>query len=264
MKDKKQLLLFAGTTEGRELALWLSGIGCRGAVSAATRYGAELLEDELGAQGSLDILTGRLDEKQMEELFAAYEPSLVIDATHPYALLVTKNLKEACKNWGKARYLRCLRKEGLKEEEEGQIHLFKTMEEAARWLDCREGTIFVTTGSKELEAFAAIKDYRNRVYVRVLPMEPSIEACRKQGFEGRHIIAMQGPFSKELNLALLKEYGCRFLVTKDGGRAGGLHEKLQAAREAGAEAVVISRPGEEGSTLEEIKLYVKEWLDGEP
>ena len=239
MKDKKQLLLFAGTTEGRELALWLSGIGCRGAVSAATRYGAELLEDELGAQGSLDILTGRLDEKQMEELFAAYEPSLVIDATHPYALLVTKNLKEACKNWGKARYLRCLRKEGLKEEEEGQIHLFKTMEEAARWLDCREGTIFVT-------------------------MEPSIEACRKQGFEGRHIIAMQGPFSKELNLALLKEYGCRFLVTKDGGRAGGLHEKLQAAREAGAEAVVISRPGEEGSTLEEIKLYVKEWLDGEP
>ncbi len=264
MKDKKQLLLFAGTTEGRELALWLSHMGCEGAVCVATRYGAELLEEELGEKSSLSIRTGRLDEKQMEELFAAYAPSLVIDATHPYAFLVTENLKEACKNWGKARYLRCLRKEGLKEEEAGPIHLFKTMGEAARWLDCREGNVFVTTGSKELEAFAAIKDYRSRVYARVLPMEPSIEACRKLGLDGRHIIAMQGPFSAELNLALMKEYNCRFLVTKDGGRAGGFHEKLQAVREAGAEAVVISRPDEEGSTLEEIKLCVKEWLDCEP
>ena len=63
---------------------------------------------------------------------------------------------------------------------------------------------------------------------------------------GRHIIAMQGPFSEEMNLVQLREYGCAYLVTKDGGAAGGFSEKIKAAHRARAAAVVIDRPGSGG------------------
>ena len=70
---------------------------------------------------------------------------------------------------------------------------------------------------------------------------------------------MQGPFSAEMNEAVLKEFNCRFLVTKDGGRAGGFEEKLEAARRAGAQTVVIRRPADQGMSLEQVKNEVKEW-----
>ena len=126
------------------------------------------------------------------------------------------------------------------------------------------GNILVTTGSKELAAYTKIENYQQRIYARVLPSAEAVALCRSLGFEGRHIIAMQGPFSEEMNLVQLREYGCAYLVTKDGGAAGGFAEKMRAAQKAGAAAVVIDRPGSgEGVSLEEIKGQVKEWMDHE-
>ena len=55
---------------------------------------------------------------------------------------------------------------------------------------------------------------------------------------------------------MLEQYHIRYLVTKDGGRAGGFEEKASAAREAGAELVVIGRPPETGDSLEEILSWL--------
>lgn len=64
---------------------------------------------------------------------------------------------------------------------------------------------------------------------------------------------MQGPFSEELNLAMLRQIRARWLVTKASGAAGGFQEKLAAARRAGARVVVIRRPREEtGLSLREL------------
>ena len=98
----------------------------------------------------------------------------------------------------------------------------------------------------------------------MLPSVESVDICRKLGYEGRHIIAMQGPFSTEMNLALLREFQCRFLVTKDGGRAGGMDGKLEASRAAGAQAVLIDRPESAGGiSLEDVKIQIKEWMEHE-
>lgn len=40
-------------------------------------------------------------------------------------------------------------------------------------------------------------DFARRVYARVLPMAASLEACRAAGLEPGHILAVQGPFSRE-------------------------------------------------------------------
>ena len=114
--------------------------------------------------------------------------------------------------------------------------------EAVSYLNSAEGNILLTTGSKELHKFTSIKDFADRVYARVLPMEESLQLCESARLKPAHIIAMQGPFSREMNVAMLKSVDAKFLVTKDSGSKGGFGEKQAAAREAGAKLVVIGRP----------------------
>ena len=270
MGEKRKLILFAGTTEGRLLAGKLAEEGIPGVVCAATEYGEELLKaetervyssmkrDEKCGKDRLKIRAGRLDEGEMEALIRREDASLVIDATHPYADQATANIRKACSRVPHVKLFRCLREDG-RFEAASAVREMASVEEAVSWLSGQEGNILLTTGSKELEAFSQIPDYRNRVYARVLPLEDSIRCCRMQGYEGRHIIAMQGPFSAEMNRAHLREYSCRFLVTKDGGRMGGFEEKLKGAREAGAEVLVIRRPLDQGISLEAVIREVKEW-----
>ena len=110
--------------------------------------------------------------------------------------------------------------------------------------------ILLATGAKELGAFAGLE--KGRLYARVLPTHEGIDACAALGLAHSHILAMQGPFTQKLNEAMLEQYGIRWLVTKDGGRQGGFAEKLAAARNAGAALVLISRPAQQGQTMEEI------------
>ena len=76
----------------------------------------------------------------------------------------------------------------------------------------------------------------------------------------RNIIAMQGPFSLALNVALMQQFGVRYLVTKDGGAAGGFAEKVQAAARTGAQLVVLRRPPETGETEEALFTHCQEML----
>lgn len=276
MKEiKKNIVLFAGTTEGRLLAEYLQEFNQPFVICVATGYARDLLEDicRPDQAGCMEIRQGRLDVTEMEQMFDELRPGLVIDATHPYAVEVTRNIRIACSGRKGLRLIRCLREPGIGDSRPGAgvVHMpgagvvhMPDVETAVTWLSSVTGNILVTTGSKELGSYTRIRDYEQRIYARVLPSEEAVARCRSLGFEGRHIIAMQGPFSEEMNLAQLREYGCAYLVTKDGGAAGGFSEKIKAARRAGAAAVVIDRPGSgEGISLDEIKGQLKEWMDHE-
>ena len=80
--------MFAGTSEGRELAQFLAGQKIPASVCVATEYGEEVLPDMPGIQ----VITGRMDQEQMEKLINRMRPLAVIDATHPYAEAVTENI----------------------------------------------------------------------------------------------------------------------------------------------------------------------------
>ncbi len=99
-----------------------------------------------------------------------------------------------------------------------------------------------------------------RLYPRVLPTPEGIAACEAANVPHRNIIAMQGPFSLALNKALITQFQIRYLVTKDGGAAGGFAEKVQAAADTGAQLVVPRRPPETGETETQILAYCKEIL----
>jgi precorrin-6Y C5,15-methyltransferase (decarboxylating) len=229
-----KVCVFAGTTEGRELIRFLCAQGVKVTACVATEYGETLLEEG----ENLTVSAKRLEKAEMAELIRREGFNLVVDATHPYASVVTENIAAACREAG-AEYLRLLRPESGAEA--GAVYV-PDVPAAAEYLAGTQGNILLTTGSKELGKFAGIPDFADRVYARVLPMPASLDSCAAAGLPPAHILAMQGPFSKDLNVALLKTVSAEWLVTKDGGNAGGFAEKAEAAREAGARLLVIGRP----------------------
>ena len=251
MRKHAEYLIFAGTSEGRKLAEFLQEHQICAEVCVATEYGEELL----AAADYIQVHTGRMTEPEMENYI--WERSgapfrAVIDATHPHAAEVTKNIRTACANTG-MRYVRLLR---------GQIDLsafsdlvtFPDCESAAEWLETQNGRIFLTTGMKELPMVAERISDRERLYARVLPQPEIFPLAEELGLSKKQLICMQGPFSKELNVAMLREVQAKFLLTKESGNAGGFAQKAEAAKEAGAVCVVIRRPvQEQGFSLEEIQ-----------
>ena len=146
-----KVLLFGGTVEGRTVAEYLNENKIPSMVCVATEYGESLLP-----QGEyLELSHERLDEKQMEERMLQMENGLVIDATHPYAQVVTENIETACERTGTA-YLRVVRQESRRLEEEETITYVKSIREAVEYLEKTSGNILVTTGSKELSAYTAL------------------------------------------------------------------------------------------------------------
>ena len=247
-------IVFAGTTEGYALCEFLSENRVSVYACAATEYGGSLLEEN----DFLHVSAGRLKTEDMEELFRKETPEIVLDATHPYAAEVTKNIRTACEN-AAVRYQRVLRPEG---EKSGQAVYVDSPEAAAEFLSGTEGNIFLTTGSKELAKFTVIPDYRERLFARVLSIPFVIQSCAELGVEGKHLIGMQGPFSTEINEAMLRQFQCSYLVTKDTGFAGGFPEKLEACQRCGVTPVIIGRPlKEEGLSLPEARGFLAKLFD---
>lgn len=240
-------VIFGGTTEGRALSYRLADAGVSVTVCVATPYGAE----EQGTHAGVTVLTGRKTAEEMAALL--HGAPLCVDATHPYAQEASANIRAACAAAG-VPYRRLLRRES----DAGDAVFVNNAAEAAAFLRGTAGNVLLTTGAKELLAFAAIEP--SRLYPRVLPSHEGIAACEALGVPHRNIIAMQGPFSRELNEALLRQYRVAWLVTKDGGAAGGFPEKRGAAEATGARLIVLRRPEETGESLETIAAECEEML----
>lgn len=266
------IFLFGGTTEGRKIAEAIAEVNREWAahgdaaacdvseasslpisaeVYVATAYGASLLP----AGPGITVHVGRLDAEEMTALLVAARQTsgqlLVIDATHPYAAVVSENILSACAATG----VRCLRVErenaGVEETtaspEGAALHWVDSIEEAAAWLagqSSHRPNILITTGSKELAPYTQIPDFAERCYVRALPTVEALEKCQALGFRREHLILMQGPFSEEMNVAQLRYADAGYLVTKASGETGGFPEKCEAALALGVEVVCIGRPKE--------------------
>lgn len=241
-----KVLLFGGTAEGRELASFCADSGIPAVVSVFSDYGEEVLTPH----PLLDIRRGALDKDGILALIREKDIALVIDATHPYAKNITANVREACLE-AEVRLLRVRRKEsGL----EGD-YCFSSVREAVSFLKDHPGNVFVTTGSHELSEFSLLPDFADRVYARVLPSSNVLATLEEMGLPGNRRIAMQGPFSEEMNEIQLKECRAKYLVTKESGNAGGYPEKIEAARKLGVKVLVIRRPEEAspGMSADEVK-----------
>lgn len=246
------ILIFAGTTEGRILAKILDSNKIKCHVCVATEYGSQMIK-------STDYITvheGRLDGDAMNKLYRDTGSDIVVDATHPYANIVTETIKDSIQGTD-VKYIRLKRPQT---ENSGNIdNTYKSSEECVKGLLGTTGRILLTTGSKELGVFAN-SELRERLVVRVLPGMESLKLCYDAGLDGKQIIAMHGPFSESMNLATYEQYNIEHLVTKESGINGGFSEKVMAAEKVGVKVHVIERPAR-AETDESEGILLSEVID---
>ena len=247
---RMRAVVFSGTTEGRIFSRQLAQLGADVLVSVATPLGSE----EQGSFAGITVHCGRLTPDEMAALVQGAD--LCVDATHPYAVDATRNIRTACRTAG-VEYHRLLRAQSPLPA--GSM-VFQSAAHVADFLVQTQGNVLLATGAKELPAFAQLAP--ERLYPRVLPTLDGIAACEAAHIPHKNILALQGPFSYALNRALLEQFSIRFLVTKDGGAAGGFAEKAQAAADTGVQLIVIRRPAETGETADQILTRCREVLKG--
>ncbi|MBW7571287.1 precorrin-6A reductase [Caproiciproducens faecalis] len=244
----KQILIFSGTTEGRRLAELLCANGLECTVCVATQYGELVMEKRAG----LTVHQGRMTPEEMRSFLSSGDFLAVVDATHPFATAVSENIRSSMAE-SPIPLLRLQRDTEYLPSGEKNIFRFPTHENCAEALKEIPGNILLTTGSKDLAAYSEKKELLPRLYARVLPSLESLSLCYENGIEGKHILAMQGPFSVEMNEAMLRQYDIRCMVTKESGGNGGFPEKIQAARSTGTKVLVIGNPeNEQGDSFEAV------------
>ncbi|GAB6137046.1 precorrin-6A reductase [Halanaerobaculum tunisiense] len=229
------ILVLAGTKDSREIIKRLQQIDYPIIASVVTDYAHQLLSD-VGAK----VIKGKLGLKEMEQLIKEYGVEIIIDATHPFAQQVSYNALEVSSKLDK-RYIRFERKEIKVPDDELVIEVAGYQKAAQKAREFER--ILLTIGSKNLDCFIEeIDNWQERLVARVLPNGKFIKQVQEIGFTPQNLIAIQGPFSKELNKILLKDYNIDLLVTKASGKTGGLDTKLEAALELEIPVLLITRP----------------------
>ena len=139
-------VVFSGTTEGRRFSKKLAALGDEETVCVATPLGAE----EQGEMAGITVHAGRLGPDAMAALLTGAD--LCVDATHPYAVDVTRNIRAAAAQAG-VEYRRLLRARSPLPED---CVVFGTAAQAAEYLAGTKENILLATGAKELAAFAPL------------------------------------------------------------------------------------------------------------
>jgi len=158
-------VVFSGTTEGRIFSRQLAQLGADVLVSVATPLGSE----EQGSFAGIMVHCGRLTPDEMAALVQGAD--LCVDATHPYAVDATRNIRTACRTAG-VEYHRLLRAPSALPA--GSMVL-QSAAHVADLLAQTQGNVLLATGAKELPAFAQLAP--ERLYPRVLPTLDGIAAC---------------------------------------------------------------------------------------
>ena len=230
------IFVIAGTEDGRELAGFLLNHGFEVIASVVSSYGKTLLSRYEG----IKVNDKKLDENELAEILLNGEVTALVDASHPYAVNVSQNAMKACHK-ANIPYIRYERKSLPLTYE--NIHHVADYESAAIKAAQLGRNVFLTTGSRNLKTFvesSALKDCN--LIARILPTAEVLAECEKLGFNPKNIVAMQGPFSTELNVELFRHYNAEVIVSKDGGQIGGVDTKLIAAEKLNLPVVLIDRP----------------------
>jgi len=266
------LWVFSGTSDGNALANRLAACGNAVVVSAATEYGATLVQEDCPG---VTVWAGRAGVEARRQALVASGARALIDATHPYAGTISQQLMGLSRELD-IEYLRYERpstlrgdvlarstdsaivREGASGNGERKVHesqapgefpgtsvieLCASPEHAAQRAIAQGQRIFLATGSKDLAAFLQAPGAADKKWFVRITAEPDfIQRAIDLGVPRGQICAMQGPFSRAFNMALWQDWQIDCVVTKDSGEAGGFDGKATAAAALGIPLLVIERP----------------------
>jgi precorrin-6A/cobalt-precorrin-6A reductase len=231
----RRVLLLSGTCEGPPLARALLEAGFE---VRATVTRAEACDSLFGPlAGALTVEARGFTEEGLSDFLARGEADVVLDATHPFAVRITRLAHAVCRRLG----VPFVRYERPDWEPPPGTRSVGSFAEAAALLPSLGGRVLLTIGAKQLKHFAHLQSQLVLI-ARILPCVASLQQALAAGFTPDRLLCLRPPFSREFNRAVLREYRTEVLLTKASGREGGVVEKVLAARDLGLEVVVIRRP----------------------
>ncbi len=218
------VLLLAGTTEGRHIAAAMAekGIAGHASIAGVTEDPAPLaLPTRIGGFGGAEGFEAFLLDQGIRA---------VVDATHPYAALITGRTAKLCAARGTP-YLHVLRDPWTEQDGDDWLHV-GNVDEAVEAIP-QGACVFLATGRQTLAEFAGLEG--RRVICRVIdpPREPF-------PFDGGEYLIGRPSRHAEDEAALFSALGVDVVVTKNSGGPG--RGKLDAARSLGMAVVMIARP----------------------
>lgn len=236
--------IISGTQDGREIGAELADREMKKPekerreimMTVVSQYGKVLAAHE-----GLHIEVGRFKKEDMIRVIKEKGVTLILDASHPYAAIVSETAHSACEEAG-IDYVRYERAE-IPLPDYDKLYHAKDEFEAADLAGKLGKSILLTTGSKTLATFVHAKALEGKeIWARVLPVSSVLTMCEDLGLRAKNILAIQGPFSYEMNLAMIRDYHADVMVTKNGGLVGGSDTKLQAAMDENISIIVIDKP----------------------
>lgn len=229
------ILVLGGTSEARELILLLVQHNIPVMYTSTTR-----ILDEFAP--TVECRAGQLSPETLQDLIIERRISSVVDATHPFAIKISRLAMDVCKKT-KTPYLRLER--GTAADLDSCRHVCRvgTVEEAAKLACETPGGILSAIGVKKLPELAAHLGIRKKdLFARVLPVADSLVICNQLGIRPSHIIGMRGPFSAEFDGLLIREFGITTMIAKESGNRGGLAAKITGCEKTGCKLLLVNRP----------------------
>ena len=244
--------VFSGTSDGNLIAKEIDRLGFKVTISTATQTGAEQAEKLVP---HAQTISGCIGETARIALLKQHSPKVIVDATHPFAVRMQDQLRRIAE----VTETPLIRWERPSLPMPVNAISAESIDHALTHLPNLGQRILLTTGSKDLSKFtqaAPKKDW----FCRVMPDAASLASVRQAGIPSSRTIAMVGPFSTNLNTAILRDWNISGIITKESGPEGGLQEKLDAAEELKLPIVVIRRPERDLShavqTIKELLSFV--------
>lgn len=248
--------VIGGTKDSRDFLEQMVEVTCDIVVTTATEYGGKLL-----ANLPFKVVCSKLTYPMMLEFVDRENINMIVDLSHPYAIEVSQNAMGVAKEKN-IDYFRFEREEiSFLPQKYSE---FDNIVELVKYIEKVNGNVLVTLGSNNIPHFSNLKNLES-CFFRILPKWDMVKRCEDAGILPKNIIAMQGPFSKNMNKAMIEQYDIKYVVTKQAGDTGGEREKIEASDEMGAEVVFLVRPNmnypncfnDIGELLAEIKKGVK-------
>lgn len=202
-------------------------------VTTATEYGGKLL-----AGLPVKVISEKLPLEKMRAFVEKNFVEMIIDMSHPYAVEVSQNAIKVSEEYN-LKYYRFEREE-INFPPEKQSEFFD-IEKLIDYCEEQEGNILITLGSNNIEKFVRVKNL-SKYYFRILPKWEMVKKCESIGILPKNIIAMQGPFTVEMNAAMIEQLNIKYLVTKKAGMTGGEQEKIEACNIKNVEVILLDKP----------------------
>ena len=240
------ILILGGTAEARRLAGALAtrkDIAVTLSLAGRTAQPApQPVPVRSGGFGGADGLARYLRAERIDAL---------IDATHPYAGIISANAASAAERTG-VKLLALRRPPWTKVAGDIWIDV-ATIDEAVEALGKAPRRVFLALGRKELQPFAAAPQHAYLVR-SVDPVDPPLAVPHAI------YITARGPFTEGEDHALLARHSIETIVAKNSGGEA-TYGKIKAARALRLPVIMLKRPAPPGAASVETVEEVLAWLD---